>query len=253
MERAKNPIGSVRTSLAILRKLRELDSASITDLADELDVTKGTIHNHLTTLEESDMVVRHEGGFRLGLRFFEYGEYVRSQRKIYEISKSEADQLAAETGELANILVEERGEGIYLYRSKGDQALSLDTGVGARVHLHKTALGKAILAYLPEERVIEIIDEHGLNPNTKNTITDREELFEQLAVIRDRGYAYDMEERADGVRCVASPIITNDRTVQGAVSVAGPSSRMKGDRLELDVPEMVQKAANVIGINLTYS
>lgn len=253
MKQAKNPIGSVQTSLVILGKLKERNGASITQLTADLDVTKGSIHNHLTTLEENGMVVRHDGEFRLGLRLFEYGEHVRNQRTIYDIGRSEADQLAEGTGELANILVEERGEGIYLYRAKGDQALSLDTGVGARVHLHTTALGKAILAYLPEERVREIISEHGLPRNTENTITDREELSEQLTDIHDQGYAYDMEERAEGVRCVASPIITSDQTVRGAVSVAGPSSRMKGDRLHNDIPERVQKAANVISINLTYA
>lgn len=253
MAKPANPVKSIERTLAVLRKLRELDGASVTTLAEELDVSKATIHNHLTTLEADNAVVKNDDTYELGLRLFEYGEYTRRRRKIHEIGKEEVDSLAEETGELANILVEEGGMGYYLHRAKGDRALDLDTGVGSCVHLHNTALGKAILAHLPRERVEEILDEHGLVSSTKKTITSREELFERLDKVRERGCAFDYQERAAGIRCIAAPVITSDQVVRGAVSVAGPVSRMKGDRFEEEIPEMVQKAANVIGINLTYS
>ncbi|AUV80849.1 IclR family transcriptional regulator [Salinigranum rubrum] len=252
MGHARNPVMAVETTATILKKLVELDGAGVTELSKHLDVTKGTVHNHLTTLEENKLVVREDGEFRLGLRFFEYGEHVKSQHKIYEVGVSEVDKLAEETGELGNILVEEHGLGTYLYRSEGENALSLDTDIGSRVYLHQTGLGKAILAHLPDERVEEIIQEHGLEPSTEQTITTREALLEELSDIRDRGYAIDMEERAEGIRCVAAPVITNDGVVRGAVSVAGPASRMRGEYLETTVSDLVERAANVISINLSY-
>jgi DNA-binding IclR family transcriptional regulator len=243
---------AVKTTATILNKLVELNGAGVTELSKHLDVTKGTVHNHLTTLEENKLVVRDGDEFRLGLRFFEYGEHVKNRHKIYEVGVSEADKLAEETGELGNILVEEHGLGTYLYRAEGENALSLDTDIGSRVYLHQTGLGQAILAHLPEERVEEIIEEHGLEPSTDQTITTREGLFEELSAIRDRGYALDMEERAEGIRCVAAPVITNDGVVRGAVSVAGPASRMRGEYLETTVSDLVERAANVISINLSY-
>lgn len=253
MGRAKNPVRSVKTAATIIGKLAELDEAGVTELADHMDITKGTIHNHLATLEENELVVRDDGKFRLGLRFFELGEQVKSQHKICEVGIPEVRKLAEETGELGNILVEEHGRGTYLHRAKGKNALSLDTGIGSRVYLHQTGLGKAILAHLPEERVDAIIDRHGLEPSTKHTLTTRDALFEDLARIRERGYALDMEERAEGIRCVSAPVITNDGVVRGAVSVAGPTSRMRGEHLESAVPDMVTRTANVISINLSYS
>ena len=253
MGRAKNPIKAVENTSAILKKVAELDGAGVTELANHLDITKGTVHNHLSTLEENELVVKEDDQFRLSLRFFEFGKQIKDQHKIYEVGRPEVDKLAEETGELGNILVEEHGQGIYLYRAKGENALSLDTGIGSRVYLHQTALGKAILAHLSEERVDKIIDKHGLKPSTKHTLTTRDTLFEHLEQIREQGYALDMEERAEGIRCVAVPVITNDGIVRGAVSVAGPASRMRGEHLESIVPDKVERAANVTSINLSYT
>ena len=252
MGRAKNPIRAVGTSATIIEKLAELDEAGVTELANHLEITKGTIHNHLATLEENEFVVKEDGRFRLSLRFFELGERIKNRHKILEVGRPEVDKLAEETGELGNILVEEHGRGIYLYRAKGANALSLDTGIGSRVYLHQTGLGKAILAHLPEERVDVVIDEHGLEPSTEHTVTTRDALFEDLQRIRERGYAVDMEERAEGIHCVSAPVITNDGVVQGAVSVAGPASRMQGEHLEGTVSELVTRAANVVSVNLSY-
>ena len=253
MEGAKNPVMAVKKTATILETIAELERAGVTELANHLDVTKGTIHNHLATLEDHGLVVRDGEKFRLGLRLFEFGERAKSHHKIYDVGVPEVDTLAEETGELGNILVEEHGRGIYLYRASGENALSLDTGIGSRVYLHQTGLGKAILAHLPEERVDEIIDEHGLQPSTEHTRTTRDGLFEDLEEIRERGYALDTEERAEGIRCVAAPVITNDGVVRGAVSVAGPVSRLRGDYLETAVPDMVKRTANVISINLSYA
>jgi DNA-binding IclR family transcriptional regulator len=253
MKRAKNPVKSVGHTAAIIKKVAELNGAGVSEISSHLEITKGTVHNHLATLEENELVVKEGEEFHLGLRFFEFGERTKTRHKIHEIGIPEVNKLAEKTGELGNILVEEHGRGIYLYRAEGENALSLDTGIGSRVYLHQTGLGKAILAHMPEERVEEIIDNHGLEPSTSHSVSTREDLYENLEQIREQGYALDMEERAEGIRCVAAPVITNDGAVRGAVSVAGPASRMRGEYLESEVPDMVMRAANVISINLSYT
>ncbi|MCU4751432.1 IclR family transcriptional regulator [Halobacteria archaeon AArc-curdl1] len=253
METAKNPVRSVETTIEILDALKRLDGADLSVLADHLDLTKGTVHNHLCTLIEHGFVVRNDDHFDLGIRFFEFGEHIVNKKKVYKTAVPEVDNLSDETGELASLLIEEHGQGIYLHRAEGKQALTLDTRRGARVHLHQTALGKAILANLPKERVDEIIDYYQLPKATENTLTSRDQLFSELEDIREQGYAFDREERSKGIRCIAAPVITNDGTVHGAVSVAGPTSRMKGDYYEKTLPELVVNAANVISINTTYS
>jgi len=249
---AKNPVQAVENTFEIIYTLRELDGATLQELTDHIDLSKGAIHHHLSTLKAHGFVAKVDLEYRLGLHFFEIGEEVRKKKNIFQIGTPEVDKLAEETGELANLLIEEHGRGIYLHRAHGDDALSLDTGVGARVYLHNTALGKAILAHLPDERVNEILDQHGTPETTAHTITDRDELFSELVTVRQRGYALDMEERVEGIRCIAAPVITKDDVVQGAVSIAGPRGRVKGEYLDSTFPEIVKNAADVVSINLSY-
>ncbi|WP_336338293.1 IclR family transcriptional regulator [Haloarcula brevis] len=249
----ENTITATRTSLRIVEALKRLDGAGTTAVANHLDIAKSTVHNHLRTLEDEGYITKEGSAYRVGLRFLELGEYKRHRMDIYETARPEVASLAEETGEMANVAVEEHGEGVYLARAEGTEAVTVDTYGGKRVNLHCTALGKAILAELPEERVDAIVDEHGLPARTENTITDRAALKSELADIRERGHACDHEERLPGLRCVAAPVTSVDGDPVAALSVSGPTSRIKGDRFHEEIPELLQSAVNVVEINLTYS
>lgn len=152
-----------------------------------------------------------------------------------------------------NLLVEEHGRGVYVCRLKGDESVNVAASVRHRVLLHNTGLGKAILAYMPDERVDAILDEHGMPAATEHTITDRDVLEAELTEIAERGVAFDREERLGSLCCVAVPVLNQEDRPIGALSVAGPTSRMKGERIESELPEQLKSAANVIELNLTYS
>lgn len=253
MAKAKNKVRSSEKTLRILESLYELDGGGVTEVADYLDLSKATVHHHLSTLEEREYVVNQGATYRPGMRILEMGEHARRQNGVYDIAKPEIDGLATQTGELANLMVEEHGRGIYIHIASGEQAINLDTHVGTRQYLHTSALGKAILANMADERFEEVIGRRGLPAQTPNTVTDKAELEIELDEIRDRGVAFDGEERAEGIRCVAAPITDNRGNLIGAVSVSGPSSRMKGKRFREEIPEMVQDTATVVGINVSYS
>lgn len=253
MPTKKNTITATKTSLRIVEALKRLDGAGVTAVANDLNMVKSTVHNHLRTLEDQGYVTNENNIYRVGLRFLELGEYKRNRMEIYEKARPEVTELAKKTGEMANAAVEEHGEGVYITRAEGAEAVTVDTYAGKRVKLHCTALGKAVLAELPEERVDEIIDTHGLPARTKNTITDRETLKTELANIRDQGYAYDQEERLSGLRCVAAPVVPKDEEIVAALSVSGPTTRIKGDLFHKEIPELLRSAANVIEINLAFS
>lgn len=252
-KKAKQPIQATETTFTIVNALKDLDGAGVTELADYLDLPKSNVHNYLSTLHQEDYVVKDGTTYSVGIRFLALGAYARNRLDIYEIAKPEVEKLADDTGELANLLVEEHGRGSYLHRSRGDQAVQVEAYTGTRVYLHSTALGKAILAHMPAQRVDEVVEAHGLPASTPGTITSRDELDATLDDIRDRGYALDDEERLKGLRCVAAPILSNDDRVLGAVSVSGPTSRMKGDRFETKIPEKLLEVVNVIELNVTYS
>jgi len=253
MAPGENTITATRTSLRIVEALKRLDGAGTTAVANDLGIAKSTVHNHLQTLEDEGYITNEGSAYHVGLRFLELGEYKRNRMDIYEKARPEVASLAEKTGEMANAAVEEHGEGVYITRAEGSEAVSVDTYAGKRVNLHCTALGKTILAMLPEGRVDEIINTHGLPARTENTITDRAELNAELADIRERGHAYDREERLPGLRCVAAPVTSEDGDPVAALSVSGPTSRIKGDLFHEEIPEMLQSAVNVVEINLVYS
>lgn len=248
-----NRVRTTEKTFRIIHALKEQDGARVTKLANSLDMGKSTVHNHLSTLVHEGYVIKQDKEYQLSLQFLELGGYVRNQLDIYKIAKPEIKRLAEETSELANLAVCEQGVLIYIDRSKGDQAVDLDTYTGLQAPLHCTALGKAILAYMPREEVESVLDRHGMPKLTSNTISNRQNLYQELDQIREDGFAQDQGERLEGLRCVAAPIKSSEDVVKGAISVSAPSSRMKSDRYNREIPEKVRSAANVIELNLKYS
>lgn len=245
----RRTVSAVQFSCDILNTLQQLNGAGVTEIADHLDVSKGAVHTHLATLEANELVIKQDREYRLSLRFLGLGKYVRNQIKIYDVIEEETERLAEVSGEVAQFMVEQHGRGVYLYKAEGENAVQTSSYIGNRNPMHCTALGKAILAYLPEDRVDEIIDRHGLPAKTPNTITDEDTLHKELEEIRERGLAFDREEIFKGLQCAAAPVLDQNEDVIGAVSVTGPTSRMQGDRLKQEIAEMIQHTSNVIEVN----
>ncbi len=250
-QRSDPPVKATRNSFRIIETLRQLEGAGVTELADHLDIPNSTTHDHLKTLEQEGYIVKRGEQYHIGMRFLDLGGYARNQMSLFQIAKPEMRQLANETGEHVNLLIEEHGLGVFLHMIEGEQAVRLDTHAGKRVYLHTTALGKAIMAHMKEERIEEIIEAHGLPKMTNKTVTSREKLNEELAAIRERGYATDDEERISGMRCIAAPICSGD-DILGAVSVSGPKSKMQGDHYENELPAKIKRTTNVIEVNTQH-
>lgn len=248
----KTPVKTTQTTFRILEALRNEGGCTVTELSNHLDLPKSSTHNYLRTLEHEGYVVDRDGTYEVGLRFLDFGSYARVHTPLYHVAKPQVDELARETGEIVNLLVEENGRGIFLYRACGANAVNIETFTGECIELHTTALGKTILAHLPPERRDEIVDRYGLEPMTANTRTDRSDLYADLEEIRSAGVAYSDEERIRGLSCVAVPLLDGDE-ISGAVSVSGPTSRMAPGRLEDEVVEKLRDAANIIELNHLYS
>lgn len=248
----RRTVDSVQTAIDIIEELQERGGAGVTELAETLEISKSSVHAHLATLLGNELVVKNDGTYALSLRMLDLAETVKSRLGYYEVMTSEVDELATKTGELAQFATEEHGRAVYLYKSGGEQAVQTASTVGKREHLHCIALGKAMLAHLPESRVESIVETHGLPTFTSQTIGSRDELYDTLEDIRERGYAFDKEEKIEGLRCVATPVLDNEELL-GAVSISGPTSRMQGERLRNDLPEKVKRTANVIQINARFT
>jgi len=222
-------------------------------LTEAFDCAKSTMHRYLRTLESQSFLVRESDMYRLGVRFLDYGVVARERYDFSEEAKRKADELAEETEEKIWCTVEEHGQSVHIYGARGRHSVRTSARVGRRTALHSHAAGKSILAHLPPERVDAIIEVHGLAPRTPHTITDAEELHEELATVRDKGYALNFEESYEGLHAVGAPIIDEDGDVLGALSISGPAPRLTESYLRDDLSARLVGTVNEIAINIAHS
>ncbi|EMA27640.1 IclR family transcriptional regulator [Haloarcula japonica DSM 6131] len=159
--------------------------------------------------------------------------------------------MAETTGEVANLGVKEGGQRVIVYQSEGSEAVYDNAPIGEFTNMHWTALGKAILAELPEDYVQKIVDQYGLPTATENTIAEFDQLLEELATIREQGFALEDEERRTGIRSIAVPLKVEENVV-GAVSISGPKERFNDSRITNELLPALKDRTNVIEVKIAY-
>lgn len=239
------------TVFEIVETLHELDGASLAELARELDFAKSTIHDHLSTLQAKEYVSRSGDEYSLSLKFLYHGMFAKNRLEISRVGQTVIEELAEQTGEVAWVIVEEHGRAIYLNKAMGERAVQTHAVIGGRGYLHHLASGKTIMAYLPDERVDEIIERHGLPELTPHTVTDRDELEAEFERIEEERIAINDKETVRGLRAAAAPVLKDDQ-IAGAVTVSGPASRITKERCYDEIKPLLLEAVNEIELRLQY-
>lgn len=249
-ERGK--VKSVSRAIDIIDRIRQQEGAGVSELAEEFDVAKSTIHAHLATLHDAGYLVKQGGEYQIGTKFLEIGEYARSRRKEYLMAASTLRELAQQSGERAQFGIAEMGRAVILYLKRGKNAVNTGVTIGTRPYLHTNAIGKAILSQSSDAEVAEFIDRWGLPRVTQFTITDEDELRATLAEIRDRGYAVNNQENVTGLSAIGVPVM-KDEDVIGGISLSGPSNRLKGERLHDELADLLRGKVNELELSIKYS
>lgn len=245
-------IRSVETCFDIVETLRDQSQAGLEEIAAATGIANSTAYEHLTTLEEAGYVVHDSDGYRLSLKFLNHGVEARNFfSDIVDVAEPVIEQLVEETKETVNLVVEERGRAVYVSRWTGERGIPTNSWMGKAKPLHTISAGKAILAGLPSETVDRIIDTHGFTGGNENSISSQEELEAELASVREQGYATNDRESDRRIRAVGAPI-TSGKRVEGAVSVAGPADRLKGQYFETELPDLLLGTCSEIELKLTY-
>lgn len=242
-------IKAVERACSIINILEEEGEQGVTELTSKLDISKGTTHTYLKTLCDEGYVERQGDKYRLSLRYLTIAENLKGRIGIYDIVRNKLDELADLTGERSQFAVPESNKAVWVYQTEGKDAIPSALEVGEYEYLHCVAIGKAMLAFFPEEQIDATMEKYGLPKMTENTITDPEKLKEELSSIKETGYATDNEERVRGIRCIATPILDDNDRVQGAISISGPARRMDDERIEEDLCNELLRTANVIEVN----
>lgn len=159
------------------------------------------------------------------------GGLVRRRKEEYRWAEDYVQKLAKNTSKRAQFEIEENGDRVFLFRRIGTDAIREKSLIGRRGPMHASAAGKAILAEYSNEKISNIINKHGFTAFTEHTITDSDEVFDEINEIREQGFATNLEESQLRYNAVGTSITGIDDEVIGVLSVSGPSYKLNEERI----------------------
>jgi len=257
--------GRTGTSQSLERGLAILSSyhadrplIGVSEFSRELDLSRSTAHRYVTTLAQlgylqQDPVSKR---YRLGPKVLDLGFSALSAMDLLEIAAPHLRKLSDDTQRTVNLAILEGTDVVYVerYRSSrpGQQEIDLNLHVGARLPGYCTAMGKAILAFLPEDRLAQLIRRIDFEQRGPNTITDRRVFREELARIHETGLAVNDEELAYGLRSIAAPVLSHTGEPIAAVNLAVHRTMASMDELLAHYGPAVTAAAYAISESLGH-
>lgn len=235
-------VKSLDKALMLLEALAAADGAlTLTHLAQRVGLPLPTTHRLLTTLERRRFV-QYDGEqsrWSVGVRAFIVGNTFLPRRNLARLAMPVLRRLMEESGETTNLAVESGGEAVFLAHVECRDMMRASSRPGSRVALYCSGVGKALLSAMSADEVARVLHEHGLARLTPTTIDTPEKMLAELQRIRGQGYAYDDQEHAKGVRCVAAPVFDESGRPLAAISLSGPTARITDER----VPVLGQQVA----------
>lgn len=241
-------------ALALLEALsQDGPDLNLPQISELLGLHKSTAHRLIMVLDRHRLIERNSttGKYRLGLKLFELGTKAVSQLDLRERARPFLEQLVQAIGETVHLCIYDDGEVVYLDKIEPARSIRLASSVGRRNPAHCTAVGKAIMAFLPESQVERAVQKHGLRQLTRNSVGSLAELKGNLARVRELGYAVDNEENEEGVCCVGAVVRNYEGEPVAAISASGPSFRVTRETIPL-VAREVMNAANGLAKDLGF-
>ncbi len=245
-------ISSLEKCLNILERLSQSPGGKrIRDLSQELGLPPSSIHHILSTLLPHNYVMQdtETKKYSLGLKLVDLGHCALENFDIRRPASRHLRKLNEQTGAAVHLAVYRDGRFIYIDKVGAPSGLSLVTYIGFATEPHAASGGKVLLADLPEAEVRALYPTGRMKKYAKNTVGTVKQLLEQLAQIREQGYAVDDEEYYEGVRCVAAPVKRNGMTV-ASISLTGPIFTMTMEKIENEIIGLVTAAARAVSDEL---
>ena len=232
-------------ALALLDALSQQGpDLALGEISQLLKLHKSTAHRLIMVLERHRLLEKNSrtGRYRLGLKLFELGTKAVSQLDLREQARPFLERVVLETGETVHLCIYDDGEVVYVDKIEPARSVRLASSVGRRNPAYCTAVGKAIMAFLPEAQVEDAVKKHGLQPLTRKTVSTLVELKAELDQIRERGYAIDDEENEEGVSCVGAVVRGFDGEPVAAISVSGPTFRLGKEKVDMIARSVIAAA-----------
>jgi DNA-binding IclR family transcriptional regulator len=214
---------------------------SATEIARLSALPASTVHRFLANLESAGFLnCDGNGTYQLGIACVSLGQAARGQLDIRRVSLPHLQELNRRTRETVHLTVRHALSAVYVEKLDSPEPLRIHSHIGASVPLYCTAVGKVLLAYMPETEREKILDQLEMKRLTENTVGNLQELQTQLQRVRKNGYACDLEEHEAHIRCIAAPVWDHTGSVNASLSVTGPAVRMSSARLRQIAPLILE-------------
>jgi IclR family KDG regulon transcriptional repressor len=229
---------TVEKAFGLLEALAEKQSSRPSELVHKLGMSRSNVHRLLATLERLGCVEKTlESQYRLGLKIFVLGNSDPLRKKLIEIAHPYMTRLAEISQENVNLALMYGGELLYIDKIESSHYLKLDQPIGKTDPVYCTALGKCLLSGMTEAEFRAFCKSMKLTRRTKKTITDPDALWMAIKRVKKNGFAIDLEELNEGIRCLGAPIRDFTGKVIAAISISAPAVRLARERIEgLKVP-----------------
>lgn len=239
-------IQSIVRAYEILKCFEGRDWLRITEISELTGLHKSTAFGLVQTLKEIHLLEQDEtnGMYRLGHELFRLGTHVN--HSIIDTMTPFINKLVSETMETVNLVVREGQSTLYIDKKESPHSMRICTRLGQMLPMYCTAAGKAIMAYTDMKEVKEILSSSEFVPYTDNTLKSAEEVFSELKVIKDRGFAIDNEELEYGLICVGVPLLDRHGSPKGALSVSGPTSRMTQSKINEIAEQVINYTKRIV-------
>lgn len=224
---------------------------SVSEVSRKLNLPKSSVHLILQSLETMGYLQRdsQKGSYRFGLKLMSLSRAALGNLDLRETARPAMQKLASDTALTVHLATLERGEAVIIEKIEGFGLLPMSTWVGRRLNVNCTGVGKALIAFLPEEEFDKEIKQVNLPRHNENSIVSIKTLKRRLNEVRAAGYAFDDEEDEIGVRCIGAPIFDANQRPVAAISVSGPVNSIPLERVS-PIANKVIHAANLINVNL---
>jgi DNA-binding IclR family transcriptional regulator len=246
-------INSVLKAIKIMHQFNETETRlTLAEISRRSEIPKSTAHNLLNTLLSERYIEKVEGdAYALGTTPLVLTQNIRVNVEIRDPAAPLLRQLADYVRESVYLTIRDGDYALYIYAIESPQRLLARTAVGDQAPLHCTAVGKAMLAFLPQEEVKDIIGRVGLARFTEKTIGSLDALQEDLVKTHQRGFSIDCEEHEANTFCIGAPILDRRGRVIGACSLSGTNPDLITDRLD-DLSRHVMHTAQEISRRMGY-
>jgi IclR family pca regulon transcriptional regulator len=249
-ERSRDRIQSIERGVEVLRAFGERDATlSVAEVATRVGLSRPVVRRILLTFEHLGYAVAQNGQWSLTPRILELGAGYFQRSSLPEVAYPYMADVVEATGETCSVGVLDGHEVIHVARVEDRRPLPDAIRIGTRLPAHATAIGKVLLADLPERELKRYLAKGRLEEHTPNTITDPARLRERLDAVRERGYDVSMEELHPGQVAVAVPIVVDERAV-GGLTASSTTVRETEESLRETVMPVLQRAAS--GIAAAY-